>query len=159
MFISFLLGIKDSDDDRATNFNAVASTYSSNSFFVTTDVPARSHQLGFVESIPDTMLSDYKFRSRQVSQSGFLPRVQTGSTATPSFRISATFALSNPSTCERTISSSDGLKVGQSSSDQSGSNNPYNPWKHPFSLYAVAIVIAWVYIIIPVTSFWEFALV
>lgn len=139
---------------------------SSNSFQMMTDDMVRSRQVSMAESVPDTMLSDYKLRSRQVSQSGFLPRVQTGSMALspPSFSQPTISILGNPSvsvdnttTNSYCDSHSDGLKgLHSSSSDQ---NQPYNPWKHPLSLYAVAIFIAWVYIIIPVTTFWEFALV
>eukprot|EP01036_Dinobryon_divergens_P036160 gene36160-47015_t len=121
-------------------------------------------------STTDTMLSDYKRRSRQVGQLGFLPRVQTGSMAlSPSFSLPSILAMGNPSVdnpsvddlsyCESNLSHSDGSKGIHSSSDQESNSQPYNPWKHPLSLYAIAIFSAWVYIIIPVTSFWEYALV
>jgi hypothetical protein len=83
----------------------------------------------------------------------------------PSFSLPSILAMSNPSTddlsynCESNLSHSDGSKAIHSSSDHESVNQPYNPWKHPLSLYAIAIFSAWVYIIIPVTGFWEFALV
>lgn len=137
---------------------------------MTADSVVRSRQVSLEESMPDSMLSDYKLRSRQVSQSGFLPRVQTGSMAlSPSFSLPSILVMGNPSVdnpsvgipsyCESNLSHSDGSKGIHSSSDQESINQPYNPWKHPLSLYAAAIFIAWVYIILPVTSFWEFAFV
>lgn len=83
---------------------------------------------------------------------------------TRSFSLPATMAsVDNTSYCDPNYLPPDGLKGGynsnSSSCDQVGENPPYDPWKHPISLYAVAIFIAWLYIIIPVTSFWEFALV
>eukprot|EP01036_Dinobryon_divergens_P033730 gene33730-43590_t len=163
----------DISDDRTASFQATgtaASSFSNNSFQMTADSVVQSRQVSLAESMPDTMLSDYKLRSRQVSQSGFLPRVQTGSMAlSPSFSLPSILAMGNPSVdnpsvgnpsyCESNLSHSDGSKGIHSSSDQESINQPYNPWKHPLSLYAVAIFIAWIYIILPVTSFWEFALV
>jgi len=146
---------------------SAASTFNGDALLMTNDNSARSRQVSFAESMSDTVMSDYKLRSRQVSQSGFLPRVQTGSIATSrSCNLLATMASAdNSSYCEPNLSPPDGLKSGNNSNsnsnscDQVGESPPYDPWKHPLSLYAVSIFIAWVYIIIPVTSFWEFALV
>lgn len=131
------------------------------------DNPARSRQVSLAESVPDTILSDYEYRSRQVSQSGFLPRVQSG--LVPSFfSLPATTAASDhpflestTSYCEPSASPAKRLNDDPSSisMEQIDENQRYNPWRHPLSLYAVAITVAWGYIIIPVTSFWEFALV